>query len=108
MLAATHAPPCARLPSLALACRPSVAAHLVRPMLAQVNAGATVRESSVRSCVRLLSLACERGRAARLSPVDACLSPGWRACVRAALAVLRREMVAGDTPSPPAVGVCVL
>jgi hypothetical protein len=98
---------CSTLPSLALACRPSVVAHLVRPMLALVKAGAAVREASVRSCARLPSLACRRGRAACLSLVDACLSPGWRACVRAALAVLRREMVAAGTPSPQAVGVCL-
>jgi hypothetical protein len=64
-----HVYACSTLPSLALACRQSVAAHLVRPMLALVNAGATVREASVRSCARLPSLACERGRAARLSHV---------------------------------------
>ena len=92
---------CSPLRSLALPFRPSVAAHLVRPMLALVHAGAAVREASVRSCARLLYLACRRGRATFRYIRCACLSPGWRACVRAALAVLRREMEAGETPSPP-------
>jgi hypothetical protein len=98
---------CARLPSLALACLSSVAAHLVRPMLALVKAVAAVREASVRSCARLLSLACERGRAARPSPVAVPLT--WLACVRACGpgCVASRDG-GGGYPSPPAVGVCLL
>ena len=96
-----HVYACSTLPSLALACRQSVAAHLVRPMLALVNAEASARQASTQSCVRLLSLACERGRATFRYIHCACLSPGWRACVHAALAVLRLEVEVGETPSPP-------